>query len=116
MEFIVNRTSLRSMDVQPCEEAYLKAYIRIDERTVNSPSKITAYKNQPVDWWYSAGKNHRVENGHIVRDFDDKGWFVKLDTMEDLLKFTQKYGSVVIGQYWKNHSILEIEIYDDWRE
>lgn len=115
MEFMVRRTSY-SMDAKPCEEAYLKTYIRIDERTVNSPSKIPAYKNWPEDWWYSKGKNHRIENGHIMRDFDDKGWFIELDTMEGLSKFHQKYGRLVIEQCWENHSILEIEIYDNWRE
>ena len=116
MEFMVSRTSSHSMDAKPCKEAYLKAYTRIDERTVNSPSKIPFYKNQPDDWWYSEGKNHRVEHGHIMRDFDDEGWFIELDTLEDLLKFHKKYGRLVIEHHWNNHSILEIEMYDDWRE
>ena len=92
MEFKVTRTS--QWDIQPCKEAYEKEYNSVDERVVNDPTKIAAY-GHTSDWWYEAGSDHRVEGGHIKRDFPKMGWFVTLDTLEDFVKFFEKQGDLM---------------------
>ena len=115
MKFIVTRVS-RGDDTPPCKEAKEAVYTRIDERLCNDPAKIPAYKGQSPDWWLKEGRNHRVEHGHIMRDFDTTGWFIELDTMEDLLRFRNKYGAIIIQQWSDNPSILELRIYDGYNE
>lgn len=111
--FIVTRTSIYG-NKRPCKEAKRAPYTRIDERTFNDPAKI--------DWvggleeWYGNGTNHRVTNGHIQRDFEDSAWFVEFESLDDLMAFVNRYGAVVIGEWYSNHDIRYIEIYDGYRE
>lgn len=37
-------------------------------------------------------------------------------SIEELIKFINKHGPIVIQQCYNNHNILEIEVYDDYRE
>lgn len=112
MKYQISRTSNYGGDEIPCEGAYREAYVRIDERTVDDPAKLSSFSGK-TGWWYSNGINHRVENGHIKRDFPATDWFIDVD---DLLAFVQKHGKIVLGPHWLNPSILSIEIYDDYRE
>jgi hypothetical protein len=50
------------------------------------------------------------------RDFEDEAWFIEINTLKELNDFIDKYGSCVIMEFWKNPSILCIEIYDTYRE
>lgn len=115
MEFMVRRTSLWWDDEMPCEEAYLKEYVFIDTRSVDCPTKVPAYKGKS-DWWYEEGMNHRVEDGKIKRDFIRKGWFITINSIEELLEFVNKYGDIVVQKALDNDKLFEIEIYDDYRE
>lgn len=113
MKFYISRTS--SGDDKPHERAYRDKYIRIDTRTVDDPSKL----NHPSDKtnWYKQGKNHRVIDGYIKRDFDDEGWFIDIETLDELIKFENETKSnLIIGKCFWNTEINSIEIYDDWRE
>lgn len=117
MEFMISRTSLYGADDRaPHERAYKKAYVRIDERTVDDPEKLYVESGGA---WYKNGRNHRVENGHIMRDFDDVAWFIDIKDLDDLIKFTKELDGtkeIVFGEsYWSNR-IVQIEIYDDYRE
>ena len=112
MQFIVRRTSEWDETVQPCKEAVRIRGIRIDERTVNDPAKI----KPEVDWWTKTGKNHRVERGHIKRDFDCKYWIVEIASLAALMAFYRKYGDLVIRSEWDNEALTCIEIYDGYRE
>ena len=114
MKYQVRRTN--SYEGQPCPEAYEDAYIRFDVRTADDPAKIPRHRNQPTDWWYSEGRNHRVEHGRIVRDFDARGWFVDINSLEELMAFYQRHGRIIIFPSWDNYTIPCIEIYDDYRE
>jgi hypothetical protein len=114
MRVAVSRTT--SSEAQPCEEAYRAAYVRHDERNTDDPAKIPAKAGIDPQWWYAEGRNHRIENGHIIRDFDDEAWFMNLESLDDLLRFIAKYGDVVVGPWYSNESILKVEIYDDYRE
>lgn len=120
MEFMVSRTSLCGSDEKPCEEAVKKPYIEIEERTVDDPVKIGIYggdaKKANSDW-YGYGSNHRVEDGHIKRDFPAEGWFITINSLEELMAFQEKYGNLVLQKSYNNpSSIPEIEIYDSYRE
>jgi len=68
------------------------------------------------EWWFSKGKNHRVEHGNIRRDFDDEAWFVEINDLDELMKFQEKYGQIVIQWFMFNQDLLELEIYDSYRE
>jgi hypothetical protein len=112
MKFKVERTSLFNGDEKPCENAFKEKYTRVDERTIDDPSKNEYTKN-----WYENGTNHRVENGHIKRDFVEEGWFMEISTLGELMQFIKDNGEdVVIGELFHNQSIIKIEIYDDYRE
>ena len=115
MKMIVSRTTEFDDDVSPCDEAVKGDYVRIDERTTDDPAKIRA-RNGESDWWYEDGGNHRVEDGHIMRDFDDTCWFVEIPDLQSLIEFVSKYGECVIGPAFRNRNRTEIEIYDGYRE
>lgn len=68
--------------------------IRIDRRTTDAPEKIPFYKGNKIEAdndWYGEGKNHRVVNGMIERDFDDEFFVIEINTLEDLINFQEKY-------------------------
>jgi hypothetical protein len=114
MEFMVIRTSTLSEDGPPCPEAYQKDYTRIDERTFKS---FDEYKNRLKEDFLADGTNHRIlPNGYIARDFADKEWFIQLNNLSDLLLFQAKYGDIILTQSMWNSEIMEIEIYDGYRE
>ena len=112
MKMRITRTSLSWSDEKnpPIEEAIRGKYIYVDERTCDDPSKIHHYKGD-TKWWYEEGKNHRVENGHIKRDIEREGWLIVINSLEQLVDLSKKYGELII-----NADENEIEIYDDYRE
>jgi len=113
MKFNVKRTSTWT-EAKPCKEAYQIDGFRVDERTVKDPSKLSC---DDKDTWYEKGVNHRVIKGHIYRDFPAKFWVVDIDSLEELMKFSKKYGDLIISEYtmWAK-DFPSIEIYDDYRE
>lgn len=114
MKFIVERTSTWG-NGKPCALVKKETLLCIDERVVNDPLKITSMGTSD-GWWYNKGKNHRVEHGHIKRDFDWDVWTIELNTLEELLQFRKDYGRIVIEPHPFNPGYLRLEIYDDWRE
>lgn len=120
MKFYVSKTSSYENELQPCEDAFREDYIRIDTRSVDTPVKIPFYKGdeQKANFdWYSNGNNHRVENGNLKRDFIDTGWFIEINSLEELINFKTKIKEkIIISNLYNNESIPEIEIYDSWRE
>lgn len=112
MKFAVSRTSAWGDENAPCEEAYRAPYVRVDERTTDNPKVLPGGSAD----WFGKGRNHRVENGHLMRDFEAEGWFVDLADYDALIAFIRKYGDVVISVWSYNHDLMEIEIYDDYRE
>ena len=106
MRFIVSRVSGGSVKNQPCEGATRQGYLRIDARTI-APAALSGTS----EWWYEKGKNHRVENGHIVRDIDETAWFVEFNSPEDLLISLRRYGQLLVRPHPWSHEV-EIQIYD----
>ena len=111
MKFRVTRTSMYDDDNAPCEEAIKELCIRIDERNVDDPMK-----NKYIGIkWYEEGSNHRVENGHIKRDFVDYAWFIEINSLKQLLEMKIKYGDIMISNSRLDEPHI-IEIYDSWRK
>lgn len=114
MKFQLTKTS--SYEGKPHRKAKKEKIVRIDERTTDDPSKIPS-GGHTSDWWYKDGRNHRVENGRIKRDFDAEIWVIEINSLEDLIAFGNKCGTpLVVGTSYLNASMPSIEIYDDYRE
>ena len=115
MRFVVSRTSLCGHDEPPpCDNAYRLVVTRIDARFVSNPKKLKGPGAEAE--WYANGMNHRVINRRIARDFDDTVWCIDIDTLSDLLAFTQNHGDCIIGTWMGNGDLMSIEIYDGYRE
>lgn len=119
MEFEISRTSQWSEE-RPCKEAYLKDVIRIDERGFET---FEEFEERLHEKWESEGFNHKIieankkfKTPHIYREFNHEIWCVKINSLEELLEFKNKYGDLIIKESFCNDSINEIEIYDTWRE
>ena len=46
----------------------------------------------------------------------DDNWYIKINTLEELIDFYNQYGSLIISENWDNEKEMQIEIYDDYRE
>lgn len=113
MEFEVERTSEFLSLHEPCEEAYEKEVIRFDIRTFGN---FEEYDAKFKDNWTDRGVNHCVnKDGNIQREIKEKTWFVRIDTLEELLAFKDKYGRLVIEDAWDRENVTKVEIYDGYR-
>ena len=106
-------------DCEKCEEKILPEYkkvngIRIDERCVSKPENIPAHKGESTDWWYREGKNHRVKNNHIQRDFEEEFYVIELSTIEDLLNFQKKYKTTASISYSTSNHVYNGENLKDF--
>ena len=117
MEFLISRTL--SHGEKPCREAKSKEFIYIDRRTVKTlaEARLPKYKHWS-DAFFASGTNHREENGMIARDCEpQKKWVVNIDTLEDLIKFEDKYNDIILSEKDGYHGIkYSLEIYDGYRE
>lgn len=113
MEFMITRTSVW-FDDKPCDEAYEKDCMRKDVRTLKS---FEEYDNKFKDNFHDRGVNHKInKDGYIEREFEDKAWFIEINSLEDLLEFENKFGPIIVSTSWTNYEYMMIEIYDDYRE
>lgn len=109
---VCTRTS-GTLDEKPCEEAELVKYIRVDRRTTDDPLQIKSLGAS----WYAIGKNHRIENGMIARDFNSVRWMVRINNGSELQAFIKKYGKIILKLDTDGSKpCYGIEIYDDYRE
>ena len=121
MEFEISRTSMWH-DKKPCEEAYKKQIIRIDERGFETFEEHN--ERLPRDKkWLEEGFNHKIipannkfDHQHIYREFNDEIWCIKINSLEELLALQDKYENIILSTSFKNNNIRELEIYDDYRE
>ena len=119
MEFLIERTSVWDEEEKPIndERLYYKKYTRVDTRTVDDPKKLPKFVG---DDWYEKGSSHKVDDrGYITREFPDSrpGWFINLNTLEELMTFIEGAGhAVVIGYSMWNSNVRSIEVYDAYRE
>ena len=125
MKFVVTRTSCYCDEAPPCSEAKkIKAWYE-DRRTISIEDMKQEIQNGDRSWerWLKEGVDHEdTEDGSRRFLPDNEVWVVELDSLKSLMKFSEKYGSLVfsISDYWvgKKHgkNLPEIEIYDDYRE
>lgn len=118
MKFKVSRTSIWD-DRKPCEEAVKETYTRVEVRTLGSFEEFDKKFGKIEGNWLSKGINHCInQQGYIQREFpnDAVGWFVEINTLDELLHFQQKYGDIILTKDYNNPEVLELEIYDDYRE
>ena len=117
MRFIISRYRNQDEADPPCDEAIWTKIIRVDERTANHPAKIPMNhrlsNQEAMDWWHGDGANHRIENGHIKRDFIDCAWIVDLNTYGEFLAFYRKYGPLTIEPSILNRDYTEIVLEHD---
>lgn len=116
MEFKVTRTSM--YEGKPCKEAVKKRYTRVETRMFKNFEEFDRRFSNLEGKWLSKGVNHCVKRGYIQREFPNEceGWFINIDTLEELLAFQKKYGNIILTTDWRNPNVLELEIYDDYRE
>ncbi len=109
MKFKCTRTSTKGYDeVKPCDEAILEQVVSVDERTVADPNELT---RMSADDWYYKGQNHRLEDGHIKRDFMIEAYTIELKDIDSLMNFIEQHGEVII-KHDQEAELPEIEIYD----
>ncbi len=116
MKFIITRTSEWG-NSSPCAEAKKETiWVTEDGKCSSFEEYDRVYSNRTP--WLSVGKNHRISsNGHIQRDVEQTEWIVDINSMEDLLELSKKYGGLIIGtQLFPGKIVPYIEIYDDYRE
>lgn len=98
MRFVISRKRLSvTENRKPCEEAIEVDLTPLDCRTVKTIEEAKGkiwYKE-----WIEGGENHREENGMIVCDKKEKSknWVVKLDNLEELIAFQDKYEEISIS-------------------
>ena len=98
---------------RPCEEAEEVPFVCVDRRATDDPMKLHAIGKA----WYESGRNHRVENGMIARDFDALRWMVRIKDEVALQAFCEKYGQLVLTLNTEGETpCYELEIYDGYRE
>lgn len=116
MKFIISRTSEWG-DSSPCAEAKEETiWITEDNKCSSFEEHDRIYSNRTP--WLSVGKNHRISsNGHIQRDVEQTEWVVDINSIEDLLELSKKYGELIISTQLYPWKIAPyIEIYDAYRE
>ena len=115
MKFIITRTSAYGNDEQPCEEAVKEKHLCVDERCCGNADELSHTDKRE---WFSEGTNHRVENGHIKRDFMEETWVIEIPSLEYLMKLRDEYGEIIVVSKDElgGYDLPTLEIYDDWRE
>lgn len=111
VEFRVTRTSTAFVGSRkPCPEAYEGTYTE----HVYCTLPLKEAMKSPRTAWFRELTNHRKAPGGCVADRESVPcWFVKLDSIDDLKKFVNKHGGVVVN--WESDGPT-IEIYDYYRE
>lgn len=108
MEYRVSR-DMTELHVKPCARAVRKRYVWKDHRSFSSPDYFHE-KNR--EEWFEEGENHRIENGHIVRDLVRMGWFISVDNLEELHTLFRECSllSISLGTYGDDpHIILDLQ-------
>ena len=62
-----------------------------------------SYPGKCLDTFHGPGKEK-----------EEDCYLIEINTLEELMKIREKYGSIIIYEQWYNYPILEI--YDDYRE
>lgn len=120
MKFVVSRTSIRDgspMAGASCEAAFSRR--AVSPRFSDALSIEDVRRERPSD--FVVGRNHRIEDGWLIRDEEAAAWMIEIATLDDLVKICCREGNIIVrmdGRYTDhaNAVLPEIEIYDDYRE
>ncbi len=119
MKIIISRTSDMYGREKPCEEARMGMFPYWSSRACSEEYFDENFSNSE-GLWRSKGKNHTTVGSHITRQEDDRElWYVDIESFDDLYKLQDKEGELIIKTYkygGPNDKLLEIEIYDTYRE
>ena len=115
MKFWLERTSQYfSTDKPPlcchCHRLSVGKRLRHDWRTFKS---FDDYEQLLGQEFTAEGFDHKVMDDRIRRSFLDDGWFIELESLEELAQLIDEVGDVVMA---KDPDGLKLEIYDDYRE
>lgn len=117
MEFLITSTSGGVENQIP--NAVIKKYTKIEVRYFSSFEEFDKRLSWMEGTWFSKGDNHKASEGRIQREFPNgaEGYFIEINSIEELLEFQKKVGSeLIITSATNNESIPAIEIYNDYRE
>lgn len=120
MEFAVKRTSVWSDEAPLCEGLYKKKIDVIEVRTLKAEQEFDERFSHHEGTWRSKGVDHchTEEDGYIQRrhPLSEDRWFIKFETLEDLMEFKSTHGDLVLTNDCSNYKIPVVEIYDGYRE
>jgi len=114
MKYLVTRSSFYgATDKSPIDGAVKENYLKrsVDNRfkTFEEHDKFASGAT-----FLSIGQNHREEGGAIIRFFNEEGWFIEIENLKD---FIGRVGDCVVSVVEVGEDdIIQIEIYDDYRE
>jgi hypothetical protein len=116
MIYVITKTSAYG-DEKPCEEAKKRIFERWHTRTCSEDEFNEKFSDRE-GLWRSKGKNHTItKDGYITRQEDDEeAWSIEINTLDDLQKLIDKYGSLIIFDQHHALNVPYIEIYDSYRE
>lgn len=117
MEFLLTSTSGWVENRIP--NAVIKKYTKIEVRGFSSFEEFDKRLSWMEGNWLSKGVNHKTSKGRIQREFPNgaEGYFIEINSIEELLEFHKKVGSeLIITSATNNESIPAIEIYNYYRE
>ena len=119
MKFVISRTSL--YEEKPCEEAFRDkvTYLKVHERACKTFEEYDHRFSKHEGAWLSKGTNHRLTQTGIYREegnIEEESWFIEINSLEELINFQDKYGSLVLEKWKDGNRILQLEIYDTYRE
>jgi hypothetical protein len=117
MIFIIRRTSEWDEDVPPCPEAKKTEIDVWDKRTCTEDVFNARNLGNGVKWADNGTEHTIVTYGRckIKRKIGIKtAWYITINTIGELLKFSDKYEPLIINK--NDDGKPTIEIYDDYRE
>ena len=117
MEFLLTST-IGGVENQ-IPNAIIKKYKKVDVRYFSSFEEFDKLLSRMEGNWLSKGVNHKTSKGRIQREFPNgaEGYFIEINSIEELLEFHKKVGSeLIITSATNNESIPAIEIYNYYRE
>ena len=116
MKYLIKRTSIWSEE-KPCDEAFKHPHENWHTRTCNEDEFDQCFSSRE-GLWRSKGRNQTItEEGNITRQEDDTmEWTVEINSLDELNKFSDKYGKLVLSHRAYGSNSPQIEIYDDYRE
>ena len=116
MIYIIKRAST-DKDESPCEEAIKIPFENWQTRCTTEDSFNERFSLKQGTW-KSIGKNHTItKEGYITRQLNDEMlWSIEVNSLEDLDKLIEKYGSIIIEGPDNKNKAPTITIYDYYME